>query len=149
MVLLNGPRYWTIDAVVKGELIDESPKAFGALTMRLAGRIELPLAEASSIGGAYTTRTIQRETVVRFDAGKSVYELIDPSGKIYNMQSYSIQQSPQTLADLSTLGDRLALPAGWTYRTRVLKANLTITAVDNKATVIQDEFLNTYQLSQQ
>jgi hypothetical protein len=74
-----------------------------------------------------------------------VYELVDPEGGVWIMQSYSAQVVPQTEAELATLGARLALPAGWSFRTRTLEAELLVTARGGLATVTQDELQNTYQ----
>lgn len=149
MVILNGPRYWTLDAFVVGALIDPTPVMFGALAMRQAGALDLPLADAMKLGGPYLPRRIQRHTAFRFDAGKPVYELVDPSGKVYDMQSYSVQAVAQTEADLLDLGSKLSLPANWSYRSRVLGADLQVTAVNDIAFVVQDDFADTYQQSQQ
>jgi len=92
---------------------------------------------------------VMRDTTVVFAAGNMVYELVDPSGHVYDMQSYSVQHTPQTEASLATLGSRLTLPTGWSYRARTLSADLSITAIGGVATVIQDDFQNSYQLSQQ
>jgi hypothetical protein len=46
-----------------------------------------------------------------------------------------------------TLGDRLNLPDGWSYRTRVLDAELIADTSDHLATVTQDEFENTYTVA--
>ena len=45
-----------------------------------------------------------------------------------------------------TLGNRLALPEGWTYRTRILDEELVVDTFDHLASVVQDEFENTYSL---
>ena len=47
-------------------------------------------------------------------------------------------------ASLLTLGDRLSMPEGWTYRTRVLDEELVVDTSATLATVVQDEFENTY-----
>jgi hypothetical protein len=47
---------------------------------------------------------------------------------------------------LLTLGERLALPDGWTYRSRILAEELVVDTSDHLATVLQDEFENTYTL---
>jgi hypothetical protein len=49
-------------------------------------------------------------------------------------------------ASLVNLGERLALPEGWSYRTRVLGSELVIDTSATLATVVQDEFENTYTL---
>ena len=54
---------------------------------------------------------------------------------------------PTLSADqLAGLGARLKLPAGWTFSTRVLDAELEVRDVDGVAVVVQDDFENTYQL---
>ena len=146
--IINGPRYWLMSAFENGALLDATPRTLGGLPMRLAGAIDLPLASVSSLGKMpYTGTTIQRRTTVRFDAGKSVYELVGPDAKVDAMQSYSTQKVAQTEADLSTLGARLSLPAGWTYRERMLGEALRITALNDQATIIQDDVGNSYQLT--
>ncbi len=147
--ILNGPRYWLMDAFVVGAFLDPTPKEVGGLMMRHAGSIDLPTSQATTMQAPYVQHQIQRQTTVLFAAGKPVYELLDPAGKIYEMQSWSVQKTPQTEADLATLGGRLSLPAGWSYRTRTLAQDLTVTAVNDLATVVQDDFANTYQQSQQ
>ena len=149
MVLLNGPRYWMLDAFVHATLIDPTPVTFGTIAMRHAGSIDLPLADVMTLGGPYLTHQIQRDTVVRFDAGQPVFELVDPSGQIYDMQSYSVQKTALSQADLPGLGSRLMLPAGWSFRSRTLDADLLVTAVGGIAVVAQDDFADTYELSQQ
>jgi hypothetical protein len=63
------------------------------------------------------------------------------------MQSYAQIQDPGlTLAQLPRLGARLDLPPGWSYRTRVLRRALTLGA-DGRATILQDDLQNTYQLA--
>ncbi len=147
-VVLNGPRYWMLDAFVRAELIDATVVTFGALSMRRAGGIDVPLAQAATVGGAYELRTIQRTSVVRFAAGAPVFELVDRDGHVYEMQSYSVQVAALTQADLPTLASRLTLPAGWSYRARTLSRDLLVTAVDDLATVVQDNLGDTYQRSQ-
>jgi hypothetical protein len=149
MAILNGPRYWTIDEFVVASLIDPTPKTLGGIAMRHAGSIDLPVSEASGTQAPYTQHTIQRHTTVRFLAGKRVYELVDPDGKVYDMQSYSVQKVKQAEGDLETLGARLKPPQGWVFRTRVLSEDLEVTAIGDHATVVMDELGNTYQQSQQ
>ena len=60
------------------------------------------------------------------------------------MQAYAqIVDASLTEADLPTLGQRLALPVGWSYSTRVLDAPLEV-STPGEAVVIQDELQNTY-----
>ena len=51
-----------------------------------------------------------------------------------------------TEESLMDLGSRLALPAGWSYRVRKLDSELVVDTTDRMATVVQDEFENSYTL---
>jgi hypothetical protein len=146
-VLLNGPRYWTFDRMEGSHLIDPTPRSFHGLAMRLAGRLELSVSEATGKHEPYTRHDVRRTTTWFYEAGKPVYELVDGDGHVYAMQSYSVQHAPQTAESLATLGERLKPPPGWSFRTRVLDAELRVTAVDGVAHVVQDDFANTYQQS--
>lgn len=148
-IVLNGPRYWLMDSFVNSKLIDTTPVTFGSLEMRLSGELDVPLSEAMGGEKAYKTRTVARATTFVYDAGKPVYELVDPQGQIYDMQSYSVQHVMQTEASLEDLGATLTLPSGWQLRSRTLDAPLSVTAVNGMATIVQDDVANTYQLSQQ
>lgn len=145
VVVLNGPRHWTLDAFEAATLQSPEVRVIGGIAMRLAGRIELPLAVAMRGAAPYVLQTVRRDSRVRFDAGQRVYELTDPAGAIYAMQSYSLQMRPQTRVSLEGLGGSLTLPAGWSFRTRVLTEALRVTAEGGFATVTTDDFGNTYQ----
>jgi len=117
--------------------------SFGDLTMRLAATVELPMG-AQPV--PYSGINVNRDTQFIFYAGSEVYELIDPTGRVYVMQSYS-QQVDGTLnaGALPGLESRLQLPAGWTYRVRVVPNDFVVEDVEGVATVVQDELRNTYQ----
>ncbi|MDP1806253.1 MAG: hypothetical protein Q8K72_13860, partial [Acidimicrobiales bacterium] len=88
-----------------------------------------------------------RDTEFRFDADREVYELTAPDGSIYVMQSYSLEVDPDLhVGALSAVGDRLTLPEGWTFTSRVLTEALVVEDIDGIATVVQDDLKNSYQL---
>ncbi|MFO0628280.1 MAG: hypothetical protein U0325_22090 [Polyangiales bacterium] len=145
VVVLNGPRHWTLDAFEAATLQRGEVRTLGGIAMRVAGRIELPLAVAMRGAAPYAAQTVRRDTRVRFDAGARVFELSDAAGAVYVMQSYSVQTRAQTLSSLEGLGGALTLPAGWSVRTRVLAEPLRVTAEGGLATVTTDDFGNTYQ----
>jgi hypothetical protein len=63
------------------------------------------------------------------------------------MQALCIGVDPRMSADnLVTLGDRLTMPEGWSYRTRILDEELIVDTTATVATVLQDEFENSYTL---
>jgi len=47
---------------------------------------------------------------------------------------------------LPTLGERLRVPTGWRYRVRTLDEELVVDTTRSLATVLQDEFENSYTL---
>jgi len=117
---------------------------FNGLTMRRIATLDLGTNPAAV---PYSERHVNRGAIFFFDAGKTVYELVAPDGKAYVMQAYCIGVDPTLTEDaLPGLGDRLALPEGWTYRTRVLDEELVVDTSASLATVVQDELENTYTL---
>ena len=144
-VKLNGPRYWTIDgAGAKVAVVEPIFREFNGLNMRRIATLDLGTTPNT---GPYTFRHVNRGAVFFFDAGARVYELVDPDGVAYVMQAYCVGVDPTLTEDaLVTLGDRLALPAGWSYRTRLLDDELVVDTSASLATVVQDELENTYTL---
>ncbi len=144
-VKLNGPRHWVLDGLgQKVAVVDPVLRDFNGLTMRRIATIDLG-DDPSVI--PYTKRFVDRGAVFFFDAGKPVYELVDPEGLAYVMQSYCVAVDPALdLEHLVSLGDRLSLPGGWTFRSRLLAEELVVDTSDKVATVLQDELENTYTL---
>lgn len=144
-VKLNGPRYWTLDGFgSKVAVVEPVLREFNGLTMRRIATLDLG---TTMQAGPYTIRNVNRGAVFFFDAGSRVYELVDPDAVAYVMQAYCVGVDPTlTEAALVTLGDRLDLPDGWSYRTRVLDEELVVDTSESLATVIQDELENTYTL---
>lgn len=142
---LNGPRYWQLDGLgSKVAVVDPVFKNFNGIQMRRIATIPMG---ADFAAGPYVMRNVNRGAVFFFDAGKTVYELVDPDGRALVMQARCIGVDPNmTEESLATLGDRLALPEGWLYRSRVLQDELVIDTSATLATVVQDEFENTYTL---
>jgi hypothetical protein len=142
---LNGPRYWQLDGLgSKVAVVDPVFRDFNGIQMRRIATIPMG---ADFAAGPYITRNVNRGAVFFFNAGKTVYELVDPDGRALVMQARCIGVDPNmTEESLATLGDRLALPEGWLYRSRVLQDELVIDTSATLATVVQDEFENTYTL---
>lgn len=144
-VKLNGPRYWQLDGLgSKVAVVDPVFKDFNGIQMRRIATIPLG---ADFAAGQYVVRNVNRGAVFFWDAGKTVYELVDPDGRPFVMQARCVGvDTGMTEESLATLGDRLALPEGWSYRTRVLDVELVVDTSATLATVVQDEFENTYTL---
>jgi hypothetical protein len=94
----------------------------------------------------YAETVVNRRTDFNWSRKYPIHELVSPAGKVYAMQAYSqIKNKTLKLKDLAGLGSKLALPAGWEYRTRKLKKDLTL-RTKGASIVLQDELENTYQL---
>ena len=144
-VKLNGPRHWMLDGLgTKVAPVAPVTREFNGLMTRRIAVVDLGNNPQST---PYSERHVDRGAMFYFDAGKPVYELVRPDGVAYVMQARCIGVDPHmTEESLETLGSRLALPNGWTYRTRVLDAELVVDTTSHVATVLQDEFENTYTL---
>jgi hypothetical protein len=144
-VKLNGPRHWMLDGLgTKVAPISPVLRDFKGLTTRRIAVVDLGNNPQAT---PYTERHVDRGAVFYFDAGKAVYELVRPDGTAYLMQARCIGVDPNmTEESLEDLGSRLALPEGWTYRTRVLDVELVVDTTARVAAVLQDEFENSYTL---
>jgi hypothetical protein len=144
--MLNGPRYWLMDAIEKKPDGERQETTFGGLRMFLGATVDLGPIPPNL--GSYIERPVARETVFEFAAGAEVFELVDAAGRSYIMQSYSVQHDASLNEDtLAALGGRLKLPEGWSFRTRTLEETLRVLSDENAiAVVVQDELSNTYQL---
>lgn len=144
-VKLNGPRKWVLDGLgTKVAPVEPVLREIGGIMFRRIATLAL----GDKLGGGpYTENKVNRGAVFYWDAGKSVYELVGPDGKVYVMQALCMGvDATMTEDSLLTLGDRLALPEGWSYRTRVLTEELVVDTTASIATVLQDEFENSYTL---
>jgi len=145
IVKLNGPRYWMLDGLgQKVAVVDPVFRDFNGLTMRRIATVDLGQDPSSQ---PYVERYVNRGAVFFFDVGKTVHELVNPEGLAYVMQAYCVGVDPTlTEAALGALGERLALPDGWSFRTRILDEELIVDTSATIATVVQDELENTYTL---
>ena len=147
LVKLNGPRHWVIDGIgQRVNTLEPVVREFNGLLVRRLALIDLGDDPSTS---PYTDRHVHGGVVFFFDAGKPVYELVSPDGLAYVMQAYCLGVDPATdEASLSTLGERLEPPQGWTFRVRTLDEELVIDTTHKVATVLQDEFEHSYTLPQ-
>jgi hypothetical protein len=140
----NGPRHLTLDSVSIVLADDPARMTFGEIEMTEVALVKI--GDELTTWPTYAERSVARDTVFSFNRGSEVYELVNPDGTRYVMQSRSLIVDP-TLneASLAGLGGRLMLPDGWTFEVRTLEEDLDVLDTDGIATVVQDELLNTYQ----
>jgi hypothetical protein len=141
--LLNGPRYWLMNAIEKEPQGPQETKTFGGIDMIKQATVAL-----SSMNPApYTVNEVSRNTVFIFNAGEEVYELTDPDGQRWVMQTWSQVADPNlSRADLPGLAGRLNPPDGWRYEPRVLTETLRVDTRTRPAHVTQDDLTNSYSL---
>ncbi len=144
LAILNGPRYWTLDSI-QATMQNTAPVGtFGTIEMFLAATVSLGATIPDQT--PYVAHNVNRDTVFVFDAGSEIYELTDPDGVHYVMQSYTEMIDPTMDASrLPTLGETLNLPEGWTYSVITLDDRLDVYDTDGVAFVLQDELHNSYQ----
>ncbi|MEE6177679.1 hypothetical protein SKC42_14590 [Mycobacterium sp. 050134] len=141
--LLNGPRYWLMNAIEKQTRGPQITKTFGGIEMIMQATVLL----SSMNPVPYTVNQVSRHTVFVFNAGEEVYELQDPHGQHWVMQTWSQVADPNlSRADLPKLGERLKLPDGWSYQPRVLTSELRVDTTSRAACVLQDDLTNSYSL---
>ena len=74
VALLNGPRYWLMSSIGKQGRDAQEHKSFGGLAMMRQATVQL-----SSMNPApYNVNRVDRKAIFVFDAGREIYELIDP-----------------------------------------------------------------------
>lgn len=146
---INGRRHWVMDTIKSDGGTTSSPDTLtvNGLQFGLKGLLTAP-ADAATIGtDAYVVNTVQRNTTYVFKKGRKVFELIDPDGDVFVMQSYSTQFCPKlTLRALPRIGRFLQLPKGWRYHAHILREDLTLTAA-GATQIVNDYCRNTYQVN--
>jgi hypothetical protein len=141
--LLNGPRYWLMSSIGKQGREAQQRKTFGGIEMIRQATVKL-----SSMNPApYNVNRVDRKAIFVFDGGREIYELVDPEGRRWVMQTWS-QTVDRTLAlaDLATLASRLSLPPGWRYEPRTPSTPLCVDTTNTDACVTQDDLANSYSL---
>ena len=143
--LLNGPRYWLMSSIGKANRDSLERKIFGGLEMIRQATVQL----ASMNAAPYHINRVDRKALFTFDAGREIYELIDPDGGRWVMQTHSQTVDPTlSLADLPGLAGRISLPDGWAYRPRTPASSLRVDTTATDACVTQDDLANSYSLEE-
>jgi hypothetical protein len=141
--LLNGPRYWLMSSIGKRGREGAEHKSFGGLAMIRQATVKL----ASMNPAPYNVNRVDRKAIFVFDSGREIYELIDPGGRRWVMQTWSqTVDRALTLADLPALASRLSLPGGWRYEARTPSTALRVDTTSTDACVTQDDLANSYSL---
>ena len=141
-IFKNGPRHWSVDTIT---IPAGKAGTFDGLQGRWLGKVNLPKGFGKAGATAYKPTTVGRKSVMHFEAGQPVFILDDPDGTPWVMQAYTTLVDPDlSYEKLKTLGDKLKLPKGWSYRVKVLDKPLAIHAVEGVAHIVQDDIQGTY-----
>lgn len=141
--LLNGPRYWLMSRIGKRDPDAQEHKTFGGIEMIRQATVKL----SSMNPVPYNVNRVDRKAIFVFDAGRDIYELIDPDDRRWVMQTYSqTVDHALTLADLPALASRLSLPTGWRFEARTPTTPLRVDTTSTDACVTQDDLANSYSL---
>ncbi len=145
-VYLRGPQYYVMDAISHTDFTETTTRTIGALPMREIAWVEIHPIDIIHGTSPYHEHIIHRQLNYTYAANLPVFELIDPHGNVYVMQSYSVQNKNQTLAELSSLNTRLRLPKHWQFKSGVLTSSKKLVG-GHRTIVLHDEYLNAYQLA--
>lgn len=141
-VIKNGPRYWVVDDLFSYR----EPTEIIVVDGRNLGLVATVEFDSSTSTPPYAQSEVHRYTRYSYFAGTTIYQLTDPDGNVYVMQSYSVQKDTTlTRAGLETLGEVIDPPDGWSYSAKKLDRDFFL-CTNGLAYVIQDELGNSYQL---
>lgn len=144
---LNGPRYYVLDAMENDAFSASEVKTFGHLAMHPTVTMRIKLKDILIGAAPYREHQVEHSFICIYRAGKPVYELIDPKGRVFVMQSYTNAVVTQSEENLATLAKRLKLPKGWSFRTGILTSDKIVVTTHHHAMVLLDNFKNIYQKS--
>jgi hypothetical protein len=144
---LNGPRHFVMDYTQATGSATDSGKTFtfGGIQTGLRATLTTQAGQPTVGQQAWVPNQVARDTIFTFLAGRQVFELTDPDGHVYVMQSYSQIVDPTlTYRDLPGLGSILKLPSGWSYAAKTLTQTLQLNS-NGLAYVVNDNLGDSYQ----
>jgi hypothetical protein len=114
-VVKNGPQNWTMDEVA---VLASEPVPVAGVDMVFGAHLPPGTLETPQ----YEVFSPAKNQYLVWEAGKPVYELVDPEGNVYVLQGNKVPTE-----SLATLGDDFEeLPDGWEYRVVVLNEDLVM-----------------------
>ena len=151
-ILKDWPRNWVYDSASEQPV----PGTTGYLILDVPGPIDSGVPDTTFgfvafntniTGDAYIPSDVQRNATWTYNAGNLIYQLTDPSGDLYVMQSYARFIDPDLniddLQDVAYMTSELDLPAGWSYSVAQLTQEFQNISVGN-AYLLQDALGNSY-----
>jgi hypothetical protein len=140
-VVVNTPRQWLIDWI---DAPVGAVREFAGLKAAWCGMMDAPKADAT----AYTPANAACKAKLGFAQGQTEYLLDDAQGNTWIMTSFTQSVDPSNKYDrLASVGAKVALPKGWSFRTTVLKQELILAPENGVVQVLQDALDNSYELT--
>jgi len=140
-IYLNKPRAWMFDEI---KVPVGAERNFYGMDFYWMAASHVPKGMNFEPGFlTYKRAPVERKTELTYKAGKPVFLLDDPDGKVWVMKAFRDSYG-QTSENLKDLGGRYKnLPAGWKFRVATQTQDLILRPTAGTATVMQDEFENT------
>ena len=151
--ILDWPRNWIYDQAVEGVppgtttyLILDVPNSSSGVPDTTFGFVGFN----SDISGlAYIPSNVIRDATWTYFANNLIFQLLDPSGNLYVMQSYARFIDPnltyENLQDVAYMTSLLDLPTGWSYSTAQLAQQFDNIS-EGDAILVQDDLGNSYMM---
>ena len=78
--------------------------------------------------GLIAITNVERDTELRFPAGRRIHELTSPDGDVYVMFDYGVDSMDVDISDFShaDLLNEYPRPTNWSYSTRILERELVL-----------------------
>jgi len=130
-----------IDAI-SGATADE-PVVLSGLEIRQVATLETP----SLSPEPFTELRVNRTTEWNYRKGRTIRQVISPEGVRYAMQAYERKTDPtMTEKKLNRIDENplMALPEGWTFKTRKIKRKLVLRST-GQARIVRDGLGSVYQ----
>jgi hypothetical protein len=149
--ILDWPRNWIYDQAVEGVppgtsqyLVLDVPEPNGPTTT--FGFVGF---NTNISGLDYTPSNVVRDATWTYFTNNLIFQLLDPSGNLYVMQSYARFVDPnltyENLQDVAYMTGELDLPAGWNYSVEQLTQEFDNISAGN-AVLVQDTLGNSYMM---
>jgi hypothetical protein len=151
--ILDWPRNWIYDQAVESVppgtttyLILDVPNSSSGVPDTTFGFVGFN----SDISGlAYIPSNVIRDATWTYFANNLIFQLLDPSGNLYVMQSYARFIDPnltyENLQDVAYMTSLLDLPTGWSYSTAQLAQQFDNIS-EGDAILVQDDLGNSYMM---
>lgn len=147
--ILDWPRNWIYD-----QAVENIPPGTSTYLVLDVPEPNVPVTtfgfvgfNANISGLAYTPSNVVRDATWTYFANNMIFELLDPSGNLYVMQSYARFVDPtlsyENLQDVAYMTSQLGLPAGWSYSVAQLAQQFDNNSQGN-AILVQDTLGNSY-----